>query len=406
MEWLNVTLDQITTRIGDGLHGTPKYDLSGEYFFINGNNLSGGKIIIKDDTKRISEDVYNKIKKELNNRTLLVAINGTLGNLALYQGEKIALGKSACYINLSEDVNKNFIRYVLEHNDFQQYARSFATGATIKNLGLKAVRDYSFKLPPLPTQKRIASILSAYDDLIENNLKRIKLLEEIAQRTYEEWFVKFRVNGEQLAIDEATGLPLGWGFKKAEQLFNIKIGKTPPREQENWFRTDSEGIKWASIKDINNASVFISNTSERITNLGVEKFNMNVAQRGTVILSFKLTVGKVTIVTEDMVTNEAIAHFNYTKDCIFDKSFIYAYLKRFNYHSLGSTSSIGTAINSKIVKAMPFLVPDITSLNLFQEFANPLFDQIEQILNMNLLLNQSREILLPRLMSGTINVES
>ncbi|MCX8485218.1 MAG: restriction endonuclease subunit S [Bacteroidia bacterium] len=406
MEWLNVTLDQITTRIGDGLHGTPKYDLSGDYFFINGNNLSGGKIIIKDDTKRISKDVYNKIKKELNNRTLLVAINGTLGNLALYQGEKIALGKSACYINLSEDVNKDFIRYVLEHNDFQQYARSFATGATIKNLGLKAVRDYSFKLPPLPTQKRIASILSAYDDLIENNSKRIKLLEEIAQRTYEEWFVKFRVNGEQLAIDEDTGLPLGWEFKKAEQLFNIKIGKTPPREQENWFRTDSEGIKWASIKDINNASVFISNTSERITNLGVEKFNMNVAQRGTVILSFKLTVGKVTIVTEDMVTNEAIAHFNYTKDCIFDKSFIYVYLKRFNYHSLGSTSSIGTAINSKIVKAMPFLVPDITSLNLFQEFANPLFDQIEQILNMNFLLKQSRDILLPRLMSGTINIES
>jgi type I restriction enzyme S subunit len=214
--------------------------------------------------------------------------------------------------------------------------------------------------------------------------------------------VKFRINGEQLLIDEKTGLPVGWEMKRADELFEIKIGKTPPREQEQWFCNDSEGIKWASIKDINNASVFISSTSENITTEGVRKFNMNVARKGTVILSFKLTVGKVTITSEDMVTNEAIAHFNENSEI--DKTFVYLFLKTFNYNSLGSTSSIGTALNSKIVKSMPFLLPDRPTLIKFKCFAIPIFEQLENLLSQNHLLKMSRDILLPRLMNGTIKV--
>lgn len=375
----------------------------GKYPFIQTSDVKNANFYITEYSQTYSEDGL-KQSKLWHKETLCITIAANIADTGI-------LGIDACFpdsiigfVAYDKVSDVRFVKYCFDL--LQREIKQISQGAAQDNLSMEKLATIKFNVPDYRTQKRIACILSAYDDLIENNSKRIKLLEEIAQRTYEEWFVKYRINGEQLPIDDATGLPFGWEFKKAEQLFNIKIGKTPPREQENWFRTDSEGIKWASIKDINNASVFISNTSERITNLGVEKFNMNVAQRGTVILSFKLTVGKVTILTEDMVTNEAIAHFNYTKDCIFDKSFIYIYLKRFNYHSLGSTSSIGTAINSKIVKAMPFLVPDIISLNLYQEFANPLFNQIEQILNINLLLKQSRDILLPRLMSGTINVES
>jgi len=95
--WKEVKLEEVTSKLGDGLHGTPKYDDKGEYYFVNGNNLQNGKIIFKEDTKRISKNEYEKIKKELNERTILVAINGTLGNVGLYKGQKIALGKSACY---------------------------------------------------------------------------------------------------------------------------------------------------------------------------------------------------------------------------------------------------------------------------------------------------------------------
>ena len=108
MSWELTNLQEVTSKIGDGLHGTPKYDENGEYYFINGNNLRQGRIEFKDDTKKINFQEYQKIKKELNNQTVFVAINGTLGNVGLYNGEKIALGKSACYLNVNENIDKTF----------------------------------------------------------------------------------------------------------------------------------------------------------------------------------------------------------------------------------------------------------------------------------------------------------
>ena len=103
MEWKEVTLGEISSKIGDGLHGTPKYDDEGPYYFINGNNLNCGKIIIKDDTKRVGIEEFVKNQKELNEQTLLVSINGTIGNVAKYNNEPCILGKSACYINVIKD---------------------------------------------------------------------------------------------------------------------------------------------------------------------------------------------------------------------------------------------------------------------------------------------------------------
>lgn len=347
-----------------------------------------------------------------NGDTLFARITPCLQNGKISQVKNLEDGKGFgsteyfIFRGIPEVSDSDYIYYLSTTLEFRNYAIGSMVGASGRQRAdATFVGQFEVNLPDLPTQGHIASILSAYDDLIENNLKRIKLLEELAQRTYEEWFVKFRVNGEDLAIDEETGLPAGWERKTADELFNIKIGKTPPREQTQWFRKDNVGVKWASIKDINNASVFISETSERITQDGVRKFNMNVAPQGTVILSFKLTVGKVTIVTEDTVTNEAIAHFNLVKDSLFQREFVYCYLYNFNYNSLGSTSSIGTAINSKIVKAMPFFVPESKILNSFQNFAKPVFSQLENLLKQNSHLKQSRDILLPRLMNGTINVE-
>ena len=142
--WKECTLEQISTILGDGLHGTPKYSTNGEYAFINGNNLSNGKIIIKSDTKRVDRSEYEKYKKDLNDRTLLVSINGTLGNVAEYNWEKIILGKSACYFNIKENVNKNFIKYILLSKTFQNFLHNQATGTTIKNISLKQMREYNF----------------------------------------------------------------------------------------------------------------------------------------------------------------------------------------------------------------------------------------------------------------------
>ena len=160
--WGEKSLKEITTLLGDGLHGTPKYTDDGDYYFVNGNNLQDGKIEFKENTKRVSKDQYEKYKKNLTDRTILVSINGTLGNVAFYNNEKIMLGKSACYFNIIEDIDKNFIKYNLSSPIFMKYAHSEATGATIKNVSLKSMRDYKIPFPKsLQTQQAIVAKLDA-----------------------------------------------------------------------------------------------------------------------------------------------------------------------------------------------------------------------------------------------------
>ena len=202
VKWDKVKLAETVSLLGDGLHGTPIYNPNGAYTFINGNNLSSGFIIVKEDTKRVSVDEYNKYKKDLTDRTVLVSINGTIGNVALYRGEKCILGKSACYLNVKKEYSRKFIYYVLTHPNFQNYAVSVATGTTIKNVSLKQMRDYEFFCPPLPEQKRIAGILSAFDDKIELNRKMSKMLEAMAEALFKSWFVDFEPVRAKIAAIE------------------------------------------------------------------------------------------------------------------------------------------------------------------------------------------------------------
>lgn len=169
VEWINTTLKDCTDIIGDGLHGTPKYTENGEYAFINGNNLVNGEILIKKETKRVDYSQYEKYKKPLTERTIFVSINGTLGNVGVYDSEKIILGKSACYFNVKESVDKDYLYYVVSSPTFKQYLENNATGTTIKNVSLKQMREYSFSMPQVSVQKKISSVLRVIDEKIKNN---------------------------------------------------------------------------------------------------------------------------------------------------------------------------------------------------------------------------------------------
>ena len=150
-------LEDVTSVIGDGLHGTPQYNPNGAYYFVNGNNLSNRQIIIKNNTKRVSEEEYIKYKKPLNEHTILVSINGTIGNIGTYSNEQIILGKSACYFNITPFLVKEYMCYIIESNYFQKYALLSATGSTIKNVPLKAINEFYVPIPPVSEQKRIVS---------------------------------------------------------------------------------------------------------------------------------------------------------------------------------------------------------------------------------------------------------
>jgi type I restriction enzyme S subunit len=367
----------------------------GEYPFIQTGEIKAANFKITDFTQTYNEAglAQSKLWKE---GTLCITIAANIADTAI-------LGIDACFpdsiIGFVPNEKKSDVRFVKYFFDiFQARMKSISTGAAQDNLSLEKLLTFKIPTPPLPTQRKIASILSAYDDLIENNLKRIKLLEEKAEIVYKTEFDFFKPS------NEINKLPIGWKVQRADEIFRINIGKTPPREQQEWFNDIDSGVKWVSIKDINNSTVFLLNTSETVTENAVNKFNMNVAKSDTVILSFKLTVGKVAITTEEMVTNEAIAHFNIDDETKMNSEFIYFYLKNFPYDSLGSTSSIGTAINSKIVKAMTVLLPSEKVIEDFGKNVKPAFQLIKTLLKQNTKLREARDILLPKLMNGQLTV--
>jgi type I restriction enzyme S subunit len=183
--WELKTLKELTSLLGDGLHGTPKYDENGDCFFINGNNLVDGKIEIKHNTKRISHEEFLKYRKQLNSNTVLVSINGTLGNVAFYNDEKVALGKSACYFNLTSEISKYYVKYIIQSQRFINYAINSATGSTIPNVSLKSMREFEIPTPPIEEQRQIVqeieSRLSVADKLEEQIKTSLQQAEALRQ---------------------------------------------------------------------------------------------------------------------------------------------------------------------------------------------------------------------------------
>ena len=191
--WNWARLSNITSILGDGIHGTPEFDATGTVYFINGNNLSNGSIEIKADTKKVSEQEAEKHKRLLNSTTVLVSINGTLGNVAFYNGENVILGKSACYFNLMGNIDKQYIKHILETEYFTEYAKNVATGSTIKNVPLAGMRNFLIPVPPITEQHRIilgmvrlAHSIDRYNDAqtkldLLNNVLNEKLKKSVLQ---------------------------------------------------------------------------------------------------------------------------------------------------------------------------------------------------------------------------------
>ncbi|VFA75369.1 Restriction endonuclease S subunits [Enterococcus faecalis] len=165
-------------QIGDGIHGTPSYVEDGDVFFINGNNLVNGKIVISQETKSVDESQLTNTEKSLNGNTILMSINGTIGNLAWYHGEKVMLGKSTAYLKVS-DFNKEFIYTLLQTEKTSNYFKSNLTGTTIKNLGLKTIRETPALIPTSLEQKKIGIFFNSIEDIITLHQRKLEQLKEL-----------------------------------------------------------------------------------------------------------------------------------------------------------------------------------------------------------------------------------
>ncbi|MCB9012424.1 MAG: restriction endonuclease subunit S [Bacteroidales bacterium] len=225
-DWDSKELSEIATKIGDGIHGTPKYDEEGEYFFINGNNLIDGNIVINETTKRVDANEFRQHGRDISDRTILLSINGTIGNLATYKGEAVVLGKSAAYINIDDAYHLHFAYYSLLTNRIQSFFNAELTGSTIKNLSLKTIRATKIFFSSFPEQQKIASFFIAIDQKISQLKKKKDLLEQYKKGVMQKIF------SQKLRFRDENGKE----FPKWEKK---KLGEVSERNQ-NKNRTNTE----------------------------------------------------------------------------------------------------------------------------------------------------------------------
>ena len=249
-EWEKCELENLSTEIGDGIHATPIYDDNGTYYFVNGNNISEHGITITPTTQRVTEaEAYRNNATILCSETILLSINGTIGNVALYKGEPIMLGKSACYINVSSKVNRHYIFHYLMMPKCQFYFTSELTGTTIKNLSLKSVRKTKISLPNMEEQNRIAQLFDAINKRIatqnkiidklqslikglEDNLLDNPLWEKTYLRSFMQFFSTNSLSWEQLSYEEGEIRNLHYGLIHGFQTRGINSASLPMIKNE------------------------------------------------------------------------------------------------------------------------------------------------------------------------------
>lgn len=316
--------------------------------------------------------------------SVLIGRKGTIGKVKYVEQPFWTVDTLFYTIINTNLVIPKYLFYVMSLIDLNNYNE----GTTIPSLRTETLNRLEFDIPDLEEQRKILSCLNPIDEKIElNNAINNNLLEQVLT-LYRNKFVDTANNERAIC--------------RADEYFDISIGKTPPRKEPQWFSTNPQDVTWVSILDMGTCGLYISSSSEQLTKQAVERHNVKVVPDNTVLLSFKLTVGRIAITNGEMTTNEAIAHFKTNKKEI--NEYLYCYLKCFNYQTMGSTSSIATAVNSKIIKGMPFVVPTNDELKEFHGFAAPMFAKIKanQIETDN--LTALRDTLLPKLMSGELDV--
>lgn len=332
--------------------------------------------------------------------TIIIGRVGAYCGAVYYANKPIWVSDNALAAKPKEKFHTKFLYYYLKNLGLNQFAEGsshpLVTQSLLNSIDIFITDDVN-------EQRAIASILSSLDGKIDLLHRQNKTLEQLAETLFKQWFPPSSRNaGLRWAGVEAADE--SWEERRLGDVVEIRIGRTPPRKEFEWFTTNPTDMKWVSIKDMGESGVYILTTSEFLTREAVNKFNIPIIPKDTVLLSFKMTVGRVAITSEEMLSNEAIAHFIFNSDTPFTKEYLYLFLKTFKYDILGSTSSIVTSINSAMIKDLEISIPDEKTMKEFQKITESFFNKILDNQYQIRTLTQLRDTLLPKLMSGEIRL--
>ncbi len=376
-------LGDACTELSDGLHKAPIFVEGGDYIFVNAKNIAKGFIVDNDPTKKSTKEEYLKYSSPLNETTILYSIDGTIGNIALYRGEKCILGKGACYMNPNPQIlDRMYLYYTLQSPHFNAYIDQMSTGSTIQHISLKTMRNYVFTCPPLDEQKQIASVLSSLDDKIDLLNRENATLEAMAETLFRQWFI-------EEAKEDWEEKPLS---SIATFLNGLACQKYPPKNE-------IEKLPVLKIRELTNG---IGADSDWATTDVDEEY---IVQSGDVIFAWSASLMVKIWDGEDCILNQ---HLFKVTSTTYPKWFYYLWCKHHLNEFIAIAQSHATTmghIKRNDLDTAMVLVPSPDELKILSETMEPIFSKLKNNNYQLVSLRTQRDILLPKLMSNEISIK-
>ncbi|ALM48944.1 hypothetical protein AMR72_08615 [Flavobacterium psychrophilum] len=367
---------------------------------------------ISSESLKYIDSEYAKLykKHELLHWDIIIQTVGSWQhNPASIVGKVVRVPKELQYALLNQnavkiipkEIHPRFLYYRLKNDDFKFYLLGRAQGAANQaSITLNTIRNFNFLIPELTEQGKIASILSSYDDLIDNNLQRVKLLDESVRTIYHEWFVKFKIFEQHLEINENTGLPKFWEKISCADAVEVFSGGTPKTTISDYWHDE---IQFFTPKDAS-PYAYTNGTEKKISKLGLQKCNSKLYPTNTIFVTARGTVGKLNMALEPMAMNQSCYALQ-GKHGI-SQVFLYcSLLDTIDHIKSAANGGVFDTIVVDTFKYLSFIRPSEDIIDLFTAHVEPMFEMIRYLIIQNQKLREARDILLPRLMSGEINVE-
>lgn len=405
MEWKEVTLGEITNLVIDYRGKTPlklgsSWSDSG-YRALSAKNIKTGQIVAEDSIRFVDEELYRKwMKDEVKKGDILITSEAPFGQIYYWDSdEKIVLSQRLFDVRLNDEVCHKYVYYFMTSHRYQKDLEGRATGTTVTGLRQPELLKSTILLPPLSAQRSISSILSSLDRKIELNNKINADLEEMAQAIFKNWFVDFEPFKDGKFVDSELGMiPEGWKVGRLTDVIKLMPGGTPKTSEPLYW--DNGTIPFFSPKDVN--GVYCFTTEKHITETGLNKCSSNLYPKDTIFITCRGTVGKVCLAACDMAMNQS----NYAIKAIdgYSQYYVFFLVKSVVERLIKkSNGAVFSAITSKDFDE-EILIPSQKAVEDFANVIDGFFRRIFTIGTESSRLSLLRDTLLPRLMSGELEV--
>ena len=404
-------------KLGDLLEIKHGFAFLGEHFSNEGSHivLTPGNFFDNGGFKRKEgKDKWYRgfipFEYVLSKGDLVVAMTeqaeGLLGSAAIIPADDLYLHNQRIglvQLKYIDAADKIFVYYLFNSRPVRHQIRGSASGTKIRHTAPSRIADVEVSLPPLPTQRRIAGILSAYDDLIENSQRRIKILEKMARRLYREWFVYFRFPGHEdcRLVESPLGeIPEGWEVKSFTEIADVLSGGTPKTDVPQYW--DGE-IPFFTPRDAPDC-FYLQDTDKHISDIGLSKCASALYPSDTVFITARGTVGKVVLPAVNMAMNQSCYALR-AKGGVPQRFLFLMTLQQVDYLKTNTGGATFDTIVVDTFRRMEVVSPTQVIASQFSELIDPVFEQVNTLQRQLQNLRRTRDLLLPRLLSGQIDVE-